>query len=56
MMNAELTSESQSKIIIPTVFRDDYFGTLRKLARQGDCDPYIKMIQRAHEFSENIKG
>jgi len=56
MMNAELTSPSQSKIIIPTVFRDDYLGTLRKLTRQGDCDPYIKMMQRAHEFSENIFG
>ena len=56
MMNAELTSASQSKIIIPTVFRDDYLGTLRKLTRQGDCDSYIKMLQRAHEFSENIFG
>ena len=56
MMNAELTCAHQSKIIIPTVFRDDYLGTLRKLTRQVDCDPYIKMLQRAHEFSENIFG
>jgi Fic family protein len=56
MMNAELTCAHQSKIIIPTVFRDDYLGALRKLTRQGDCDPYIKMLQRAHEFSENIFG
>jgi Fic family protein len=56
MMNAELTCAHQSKIIIPTVFRDDYLGALRKLTRLGDCDPYIKMLQRAHEFSENIFG
>jgi Fic family protein len=56
MMNAELTYASQSKIIIPTVFRDDYLGTLRKLTRKGDCVAYIRMMQRAHEFSENIFG
>jgi fido (protein-threonine AMPylation protein) len=56
MMNAELVKEGQSKIIIPTVYRDDYLGALRKLTRQGDPKPYIKMLQRAHEFSENIYG
>ncbi len=54
MMNAELTKEGQSKIIIPTVFRDDYMGALRRLTRQSDPDPYIRMLQRAHEFSSNI--
>ncbi len=56
MMNAELVKEGQSKIIIPTVFRDDYLGTLRRLTRQGDTDPYIRMLQRSQEFSENIFG
>lgn len=56
MMNAELVKGEQSKIIIPTVFRDDYIGTLKKLTRQGDCVPYIRMLQRAHEFSETIYG
>lgn len=54
MMNAELSKEGQSKIIIPTVFRDDYMGALRKLTRQSDPVPYIRMLQRAHEFSKNI--
>ena len=54
MMNAELTKEGQSKIIIPTVFREDYMGALRKLTRQSDPEPYIRMLQRAHEFSSNI--
>jgi Fic family protein len=56
MMNAELVKEGQSKIIIPTVYRDDYLGTLRKLTRQGDPKPYISMLQRVHEFSDNIYG
>jgi Fic family protein len=54
MMNAELTKENQTKIIIPTVFREDYMGALKKLTKQGDCESYIMMLQRAHEFSENI--
>lgn len=56
MMNAELASAGESKIIIPTVYRDDYIGTLRRLTRQGDCDPYIRMMDRAHAFSENVYG
>jgi hypothetical protein len=56
MMNAELVKAGQSKIIIPTVFRDDYMGALRKLTRQGNADPYIRMLQRAHEFSSTIMG
>ncbi len=56
MMNAELVKDGQSKIIIPAVYRDDYLGTLRKLTRKSDPEPYISMLQRAHEFSENIYG
>jgi len=56
MMNAELVKEGQSKIIIPTVFRDDYMGALRRLTRQNDTAPYIKMLQKAHEFSSTIYG
>jgi hypothetical protein len=54
MMNAELVNEDQSKIIIPTVFRDDYLGALKKFTKQRKCDTYIKMLQRAHEFSANV--
>lgn len=56
MMNAELVHQNQSKIIIPTVYRDDYMLTLRRLTRQSDPDPYIRMLSRAHEFSEAIHG
>ena len=56
MMNAELVKGGQSKIIIPTVYRDDYMGALKRFTKRGDCDPYIRMLQRAHEFSENVFG
>lgn len=56
MMNAELVAGGESKIIIPTVYRDDYIGALRRLTRKGDADVYIRMMERAHEFSENVYG
>ena len=56
MMNVELVKEEQTKIIIPTVYRDDYLGTLRRLTRQKDPIAYVKMLQRAQEFSSTIKA
>jgi hypothetical protein len=56
MMNAELVKAGHSKLIIPTVYREDYMGALRKLTRQGDTDTYIRMLQKAQEFSENVFG
>jgi len=56
MMNAELVKREQSKIIIPTVYREDYMLALKKLTKQGDVDTYIRMLQKAQEFSENIYG
>lgn len=56
MMNAELVKNSQTKIIIPTVYRDDYLGALRRLTRQYDPLTYIRMMQRAWEFSATIVG
>jgi len=54
MMNAELVKQGQAKIIIPTVYREDYLGAIRRLTRQRDPDALIRMLQRVHEFSENI--
>lgn len=54
MMNAELVNENQCKIIIPTVFRDDYLLTLKRLTNQEDPKPYVEMLTKAHKFSENL--
>jgi len=56
MMNAELVTAGESKIMIPTVYRDDYIGALRRLTRKKDPDAYIRMMERAREFSENVYG
>lgn len=54
MMNAELTHAGEAKIIIPTVFRDDYILTLRRLTRQGDPDAIIRAMQRVQLFSSKL--
>ncbi|MNQ12181.1 Fic/DOC family protein [compost metagenome] len=54
MMNAELVKANQTRIIIPTVYRDDYLGALRRLTRNDDPAVYIKMLQRAQEFSATL--
>ena len=54
MMNAELVKANQTRIIIPTVYRDDYLGALRRLTRNDDPAAYIRMLQRAQEFSASL--
>ncbi|MEO5978371.1 MAG: Fic family protein [Chryseolinea sp.] len=56
MMNAELSAKGFSKIIIPTVYREDYMGALRKLTRQRVADAYVRMLLRAYEFSSTLVG
>jgi fido (protein-threonine AMPylation protein) len=56
MMNAELSKLSLSKIIIPTVYREDYILALKKLTRQEEPDAYVRMMLRAYEFSSTIYG
>ena len=56
MMNAELVKNNQSKIIIPTVYREDYLGGLRKLTRNSNPEVFIKMMLRAWEFSATLIG
>jgi len=51
MMNAELSADDEVRIIIPTVYREDYLGALRLLSRESETDAYIRMLERAHVFT-----
>lgn len=53
-MNAELESESECRIIIPTVYREDYLLALRKLSRMLDPAPYTRMLIHAQKFTHSI--
>lgn len=54
MMNAELVAGGQCKIIIPTVYREDYLLTLKKLTNGKIPAPYVAMLSKAHEFSSHL--
>ncbi len=54
MMNAELVNKDESKIIIPTVYREDYLLTLKKLTNGKDPVPFIDMLTKAHLFSAHL--
>jgi hypothetical protein len=54
MMNTELVSGAQSRIIIPTVFRDDYLGGLRQMTRRSDPSVLIKSLRYGHDYTARI--
>ena len=54
LMNAELENRNQCRIIIPTVYREDYLLTLRKLSRQQDPKSFVRMLARAQEFVSSL--
>lgn len=56
MMNAEFVRAEQSRIIVPTVFREDYILALRKLTRHKDPMAYINVMTKLHQFSDNLFG
>jgi hypothetical protein len=54
MMNAEIQAAGQMRTIIPTVFRDDYLGALRRLSRQEDPSVLIKALRFANDWTARI--
>ena len=55
MMNAELVNAGQSRIIIPTVYRDDYVGGLRRLTRHDDASVLIKGLRYGQDYTSQIE-
>jgi Fic family protein len=54
MMNAELISGGERRILIATAYREDYLLALRALSRQRNPQPFLKMLERAQRFSAAI--
>ena len=54
MMNAELVKCGLCRIIIPTVYREDYLLALRALSGSQRATPFIRMMSKAQEFSAGI--
>ena len=54
LMNAELISGNRRRIIIPTVYRDDYLLALRAMTRQSNPVPLTRTLDYAQEFTARI--
>lgn len=54
MMNAELISGGQRRILIPTAYRLDYIGGLRRLSRNDDPHTLIQVLDHAQRFTAAV--
>lgn len=54
-MNAELVAARERRMIVPTVYRDDYLSGLRALSRQDHPMPYILMLDQAQRFTASVR-
>jgi hypothetical protein len=53
-MNAELVAANEARMIIPTVYRDDYLTGLRTLSRGGEPRALIKVLDFAQRWTASI--
>jgi hypothetical protein len=51
MMNAELVSGSEQRIIVPPVYRDNYLSALRALSQSGEAAPIIRVLDFAQRYT-----
>jgi fido (protein-threonine AMPylation protein) len=54
MMNAELVTAAQPRIIIPTVYRDTYLSGLRALSTGGRASPLFAVLDFAQRWTNQI--
>jgi Fic family protein len=56
MGNAELFKSGLSRIIVPTVYREDYIMSLKKITNRKEPDTFIRVMDKLQYFSNNIFG
>lgn len=54
MMNGELVAAGQSRLIIPTIFRNNYLAALKALTHNGQPLPLIQALDFAQEYTSCI--
>lgn len=50
-MNCVLSAAGQSRIIVPTVSREDYLQPLKRLSGHADATPYLRTMLRLHDWT-----
>jgi hypothetical protein len=54
MMNAELAANDEMKIIIPTVYRNNYLSALKAISQNGILEPIIRVLDFAQKYTQCI--
>ena len=54
MMNSELVSAGLCRIIIPSVFRNEYISSLKLMTNHNDPTSYVRVMDYAQEFVSRI--
>lgn len=51
VMNSELSAVGACRIIVPTLFREEYLDSLRALSRQGNATAFMAAMQKIHRWT-----
>jgi len=54
MMNSELVSAQQTRIIIPSVFRNEYVSSLKRITNHLQPESFIRVMSYAQTFAHSI--
>ena len=54
MMNAELVSSNEERIVIPTVYRGNYVAALRALSAGNSAEPAVRTLAHARRFTNAV--
>lgn len=54
MMNAELVAVGEQRIIIPTIYRENYLSALKAISNRNSAEPFIRMLDFAQRFSRAV--
>ena len=53
-LNAELSAGGQLRLVIPTVFRNDYFAGLRAVTVNGLIDPHVRIMRFVWDWTASV--
>ncbi len=54
MMNSELEAQGEQKLIVPTVFRNNYISALKALSQTGKSSPIAQVLEFAQKYTASI--
>lgn len=54
MMNAELIAAGEQRIIVPTVYRENYLSALKAISNRNSAEPIIRTLDFAQRFSRAV--